>query len=72
MHWVAVTERLPEEGERVLAWLPADGAMSGEYAIGQIDQDGDWCDADGLLYTVPLYVVSHWMPLPGPPEAREL
>ena len=57
--WISVEERLPSPDERVLVWLKANSAP-----YTQIDTDriinGRWVRWRGC--------VSHWMPLPEPPE----
>ena len=55
--WIAVTERLPQEGVRVLAWAaPQDGIA---YVYGR-----EWASA--TLMGIP----THWMPLPDAPRAQ--
>jgi Protein of unknown function (DUF551). len=56
--WVSVKERLPENGQRVLVY----------YRIGET------CDITETRYVAGRYIgywgggVTHWMPLPEPPE----
>lgn len=55
--WISVRERLPEDASDVLiAW--ADGVSEACFC------DDRWC-RDGRM----LLWVTHWMPLPNPPEA---
>jgi hypothetical protein len=60
--WIPVEERLPDDGVRVLAWdrhgecLRVAYIDSIFYAVG-FDDDTPIC-------------VSHWMPLPEPPEVK--
>ncbi len=56
--WIPVTERLPEEGERVLAW---DKDFNESEVATYYAHDGWGCDASISLN------VTHWMPLPAPP-----
>ena len=60
--WIPVTERLPAEDERVLVWLGA-----GDITYTQIDTDrlhkGKWRRWSRN--------VTHWMPLPDPPQEVE-
>jgi len=57
-HWISAKGRLPEDDGEVLAY-------DGEYAfISHFCRDG-WYD--NSLYQQPVKV-THWMPLPEPPE----
>jgi hypothetical protein len=56
--WIPATERLPEEGERVLAW---DKDFNESEVATYYAHDGWGCDASISLN------VTHWMPLPAPP-----
>jgi len=56
--WISVAERLPEEGERVLAW---DNDFNESEVAIYYAHDGWGCDAAMSLN------VTHWMPLPAPP-----
>ena len=63
--WISVEERLPPpETERYLvACVCSDGdrcVRTSIWAWDDIDEKGDWINWD---------VVTHWMPLPEPPEA---
>ena len=60
--WVSVEDRLPEQGERVLA---TDGAFVGE---GYTNCYGVWCRPNGLRWDMLDSDVTHWMPLPEPPK----
>ena len=57
--WISVSERLPKEGVRVLVWLKGDNSQ-----YTSIDTDRlslkKWVRWGRL--------VTHWMPLPEPPE----
>lgn len=60
--WIPVTERLPEDGAEVLAWS--------QFGFAYVDLwiDGAW-KIDGLV-NGENEVVTHWMPLPKPPEEK--
>ena len=62
--WIPVTERLPVEAKKVLCFL----ALSG----GQMVETGYYMGDEGWYYTgieAPHHgIVTHWMPLPEPPE----
>jgi len=73
--WISVEDRLPEAKQVVLFyWKCADGSghCYGEYC----DDDEVWkdfldTDRDGYANVVYTSEISHWMPLPSPPEAGE-
>ena len=60
--WIPVTERLPEEGQRVLS-VKEEGYVE----INCItNRTGDWFSR---AYD-PSSVITHWMPLPEPPKGE--
>ena len=60
-NWISVKDRLPENGDRVLTYNSFDGICTGRH-LG----DGRW--RVKTSYPDP---VTHWMPLPEPPEGGE-
>ena len=68
--WIPVTERLPENGEVVLAVAngqPSENVtLVGAIEIGELLDDGwfleTWPDLNGT--------VTHWLPLPAGPEVE--
>lgn len=72
--WIPVTERLPEYNARVLAIDVYNG--NGDEDIGiwtreqyPDDPDGCWIDERGWWHAID--EVTHWMPLPEPPEVEK-
>ena len=66
--WISVTERLPAEGERVLAAV--EGAWVGE---AYRDMRDVWMRSYGTPWDASIGVsVTHWMPLPDAPREKEL
>lgn len=62
--WIPVTERLPAEGERVLAAV--EGTWVGE---AYRDMRDVWMRSYGTPWDASIGVsVTHWMPLPDAPE----
>ena len=61
--WTPVTERLPAEGDRVLA--ASEGVFSGE---AYLSCEGVWMRSYGVVWVSLVDVpVTHWMPLPFKP-----
>ena len=55
--WIPVTERLPDKWERVITYDKYDGVTQNHIA----GDNRSWCFG---------YHVTHWMPLPQPPESE--
>jgi len=62
--WIPVSERLPERNERVLV-VDESGVNVGAYSP-MLD---DWWSLQGDRMA-PGPQVTHWMPLPEPPEVK--
>jgi hypothetical protein len=64
--WIPVTERLPEEGQRVLAYEKPDVIVVAEMHSRMPLVGGFWWSTDNghTAYSV---FPTHWMPLPAPP-----
>jgi len=66
--WVSVEERLPEENEHVIA---SCGDYPNTPVCASILIEGRWFDQDVVESGgewPELHLVTHWMPLPAPPE----
>lgn len=62
--WISVTEALPEAGERVLCYCRAN-----IYEVMKMRTDGAWVHNDKVYDSAYMSgFVTHWMPLPQPPE----
>ena len=65
--WIPCAERLPEDGLDVLVYLTA---WNEHIQVAHIQYGGTmWELSDGEFY-FSQYDVSHWMPLPEPPEVK--
>lgn len=65
--WVSVKDRLPSEGQNVLVFATAKYAKGWKFAIDRLEEGEKnpiW------IYTHRWFEVTHWMPLPEPPESR--
>ena len=72
-HWIPVEERLPEYGVRVLATdMYEEDDCTGIWTREEYPDDPDgccWIDERGWWHA--LDEVTHWIPLPEPPEAEK-
>ena len=59
--WVAVEERLPNSKQNVLAYSLSSGIAEADYA------DGVWMQ---YRWSAVMDDVTHWRPLPAPPERQ--
>lgn len=69
--WIPVTERLPENGVRVLAFnMRAKNKYIGIWTREKDPGDGNdcWFDSAGWWYAFD--EITHWMPLPSGPEVE--
>jgi hypothetical protein len=67
VNWIKVSDRLPEVRAGVLAYIHSE---DGEKYIDVVAMDsiGMWDNINGIEYCS--YEVTHWMPLPEPPEEK--
>ena len=59
--WIPVTERLPTNGQRVIAFFPDEIESVGE-ATFRNNEENRWLTEHGSWFEA-----THWMPLPAPP-----
>jgi hypothetical protein len=64
--WIPVSERLPEENVSVLVFTKDGKFDRAGMHVAILDEDGEWYPSHGDGYMFP--VVTHWMPLPEPPN----
>lgn len=64
--WITVKERLPAEDEEVLISAEEDGERTAFVAFWR--QDAKWWDNCYTGWVKEHLNVTHWMPLPEPPE----
>ena len=72
--WIPVTERLPNCNGCYLVWRPHFfGGEIGMPSICYFDGSNTWHDSYGVDFARILHPedVTHWMPLPQPPESEE-
>lgn len=62
--WISVDERLPENEQMVLT-IDTEGEM--QVCFYETAWEGIFQQCHGL---VKIYNITHWMPLPEPPEAK--
>lgn len=68
MEWISVKEKKPEINQIVVAWL--HNLKEPSCVLYTQDKHGDlWNDlVEGDIWDYREDLVSHWMPLPNPPE----
>ena len=66
LEWISVNERLPENGHNVL-FCKKDGNVSEGHYERRAGLNM-WCQYRWSC-SIPVEKVTHWMPLPEPPEA---
>lgn len=59
--WISATEKLPIVFQQVLLW----DAIDQDVFMGELDGDGEWFVRG---YSPDDFNITHWMPLPEPPE----
>ena len=64
--WIPCSERLPEIWKEVLVVLNSNGYQS--IHIGEMQESGDWMVSGEFWYDKGDPALTHWMPLPEPPE----
>jgi hypothetical protein len=73
MTWIPVSERLPENNDRVLVWHydEVDMAQYWPWPDNKAgNRRGKWEQFDPSGYPFAISHVTHWMPLPEPPAIR--
>lgn len=67
--WISVKDRLPEGEEDVLVHLTSKELVVGAFMTALIHDERFWVlSRGGDFYACPQFGVTHWMPLPEPPE----
>ena len=71
VRWIPVEERLPPRGVSVLTWRPHYSGWG--LLVCYLSVSGDWYQDSGLPHCEAGDLsasVSHWRPLPEPPEMK--
>ena len=74
MNWISVQERMPDDGERVLVYIP--NAFNNhkvtvrQYHVNYARTELDWWIGGYQNYRVEHGYVTHWAPLPEPPKGE--
>lgn len=67
--WIPVGERLPEESDKVLVWMECPDLFIAPQDDFGYYINGEWIgdNTDSMVHSKN---VTHWMPLPPPPEVQ--
>lgn len=65
MKWISVKDKLPELGEKVLVYTTGNNMYT-----GWINSENTFTVVSGSHGFVDSYTVTHWMPLPEPPQEK--
>jgi len=69
MEWISVDNDYPKRGQPVLTYgSHCDPIVA--YRVAGVD-GGRWIQYDGDVDWIGLSGITHWMPLPEPPEASD-
>lgn len=69
--WIPVTERLPENTEKVLALSkPRFGNGYLSWLVRYNPDAGAFYDYDSEWGNIKIHDITHWMPLPEPPKGE--
>jgi len=75
MEWISVKDRLPENGSQVLAIIPKSDEIGffNPFSCNYDIDNGGFCDLWAIEIEDRFYCrfntkVTHWMPLPEPPQ----
>ncbi len=70
MKWISVSERLPERNVRVLVVASPTPGVVKRITIADWSEHNHWeIDPDDRLICINNETITHWMPLPAPPES---
>ena len=71
--WISVKDRLPKYGKRVLTYTPgmANQITVDAYDRYYVDVDDEWYEGWRYRGNHAKNNITHWMPLPEPPEVTE-
>lgn len=65
MEWISVKDKLPEKGNSILAYTSTGICIAHLLGFSSISGTPEWIEQNG---DYSFWNVTHWMPLPYPPE----
>ena len=67
MKWISIEDKLPEKYKYVLGYGSESTLHGQNYDQVKLDKNGDWIAISNYTHLR----VTHWMPLPEPPNIKE-
>ena len=66
--WIKCSERMPEIGVKVLCFPKGDEPIHATFGGNYWRQDVSWCVSNDFIDNTIVTDVTHWQPLPEPPQ----
>jgi hypothetical protein len=67
--WISVKDRLPEKQGHFLVWAPESFPKNTEHVVAEFYDDNNTFYSESS--DMPMPDVTHWQPLPAPPQPEK-
>ena len=67
--WIECRKKMPENGKNVLVVIKEDGYT--DICVGETYGEGNWMISGEFWYEKSDPAITHWAPLPEPPEVEQ-